>query len=144
MEQMWGIKPKGKPKFKPLDPENPDWESYAERLWKPGLPDRFGGVHYSERDRISKKDWASIRSLVESRNLPVTMCNTSFGFTVGLNIWKPPDYPTMPCEGLLTLSTKHMPGCPKSGPTFTFGWNLFRPLVARPENLEMIELLPHL
>jgi hypothetical protein len=129
------------------DHENPNWQALDEILWKKVIDPypRWGnGVSYHPRDhvRLSEEDWKQIQRLVVEREIPVTMCNTNFGFSVGMTLWKPAEFAwaTMvePAQPITTIPAVCLPSYDR-GKSFDLGWKKFSPLTHSEANQKLLE-----
>jgi len=126
------------------DPQAPDWEALRKQLWRKLARDRFGHQHsaITHDARLSEEAWEAIKKLIETKKIPVTMCNVSFGFSVGITLWaeKFEPFPGAVEEPrpLITIAAGHLPSY-ESGGSFELGWDTFSPLTHSDENRTLLE-----
>jgi hypothetical protein len=125
------------------NPKSPDWEKLDGYLWIETWNSRFQRNMRSRNWHVclSEEDWEAIKKIIREQKLPVTMCNTDFGFTVGMVIWKPAEWSWATMveapKPLVSISAHHLPDCPRR--SFDFGWNEFSPLTHSKENLKLLK-----
>jgi predicted DNA binding CopG/RHH family protein len=126
------------------DPENPDWAKLDDYLWETHWDPNFRKDIRSRAwsVRLSAADWETIKKIVRKQGLPVTLCNTDFGFTVGVQIWQPAEWSWSTMverpRPLVTISAHHLPECPR-GSSFDYGWDEFTPITHSEENLALLD-----
>lgn len=126
------------------DVDNPNWAALHGHLWEEKFDDRTHTFFTARRTnaRLSKEDWKTIKKMIVKNTIPVTMDNTSFGFSVGITLWTPraepfPDAVEEP-RPLVTISAHHLPDY-ESGSSFDLGWAEFFPLTHSKRNLKLLE-----
>lgn len=101
-------------------------------------------------ERLTEAELTRLHEIVLRCSLPVTMCNTKFGFGVGIMVHEPEPPPTYPgAEELETpcvmvmISQEHLPLSQSSFERqdrilFEDGWRVFSPLTHSDTNREIV------
>jgi hypothetical protein len=102
-------------------------------------------------ERLTEEDLTRLHEIVLRRSLPVQICNTKFGFGVGLVVHEPeraPLYPGLEAEEkpevLVVISQEHLPLSqstfePPDRIMFDDGWRVFSPLTHSDENKALLQ-----
>lgn len=89
--------------------------------------------------RVTAAEWKKLLKTIESFGLVCEMTNANMGFGFGMRIYKSPDYPGLPLELLLYVTTEHFEDCNKPRPDgYDREWSRFKKLVYAPKNIEAL------
>lgn len=119
-----------------------DWDRLIELFWEDCYDAHWGTRRVARRDvQLSKTAWELLKRVIDETPLPITLTNTSFGFTVGIAIWTEAEEPFpgafVQSKALFILDPHFLPGCPQQ--SFDYAWNALSPLVRRPKNIELLK-----
>jgi len=125
------------------NPSSPDWALLDSYLWD-DLYDsntRRYSTMRKEGIRLSEEDWKEIKRMISDNPIPVTLVNTSFGFSVGIMLWSPrkETFPgaVVAARPLVTIAAQHLPSYDK-GASFKLGWDAFSPITHSARNWELV------
>ncbi len=136
--------------FMSLEPSvsKKDWASWITNLnksiWHESTGQYFAnmsGTHhsYTRREvarRVKETEWAQLQGVIESEKLFCEMTNANMGFGFGMRVYKSPEYPGLPPEPLLYVTTEHFEDRNKTRPDgYDREWFRFKKLVYAPENV---------
>ena len=111
-------------------------KALQEKLWQEHIsPGRYGRIWYSEARKVTFPEWESIKLAIKEHQLAVHMVNACMGFGCGIELYQPPQYPGLPAEYLIKITTGHF--------DMTFGemWDgFFYPLASTDRNAELLEI----
>ena len=62
-----------------------------------------------QKRRLTLEEWQRVESSIEERQLVVVMRTSSFGFNLGIDLVKPPPYPSLPITPIMAIAQKSIP-----------------------------------
>lgn len=125
------------------DPENPNWAQLNDYLWDHEFDFSVGKSRFVSKEhmRLSESDWEMIQQMIVDRAIPVTLCNTNSGRSIGMTLW------TERCEPIpgvveeprpiITISAVHLP-MHKGGASFDLGWKVFSKIANSKRNIQLL------
>ncbi len=123
-------------------------KSLNEKIWKSHSYSQMHGRHSRRVEGhilarpLTPWEWRKVKSLVRKEGFAARMGTSHFGFALGMSVIRPPTYPGLPYETLLSLERDHLPNSFRREDRqkdWNSVWDAFSALTHEERNLEILK-----